>query len=43
MDKKLFEELFDKVPNEGNLVIFGACKTGESILKDLEILKIFKC
>lgn len=39
MDKKLFEELFDKVPNEGNLVIFGACKTGESILKDLEIYK----
>lgn len=39
MDKKLFEDLFDKVPNKGNLVIFGACKTGENIFKDLAIYK----
>lgn len=39
MNQKLFEDLFNKVPNEGNLVIFGACKTGADILKDLKIYK----
>lgn len=39
MNHKLFEDLFDKVPEEGNLVIFGACKTGADILNDLKIYK----
>ncbi|DAB11911.1 MAG: FkbM family methyltransferase [Acinetobacter sp.] len=36
---KLFEDLYDRVPEEGNVVIFGACKAGEGILKDLAIYK----
>lgn len=39
MNKKLFEELFDRVPDEGNIVIFGACKAGEGIMKDLAVYK----
>lgn len=39
MNQKLFEDLFDKVPNEGNIVIFGACKTGYDISQDLKIYK----
>lgn len=39
MNPKLFEDLFNKVPEEGKLVIFGACATGENILKDLAIHK----
>lgn len=39
MKQKLFEDLFNKVPEEGNLVIFGACKTGSDILNDLKLYK----
>lgn len=39
MNPKLFEDLFNKVPEKGNLVIFGACKTGANILNDLKIYK----
>lgn len=39
MNPKLFEDLFDKVPEKGNLVIFGACKTGADILNDLKVYK----
>ena len=36
---KLFEDLFDRVPDKGNIVIFGACKAGTGIMKDLKIYK----
>ena len=36
---KLFEDLYDRVPEGGNIVIFGACKAGEGILKDLAVYK----
>lgn len=39
MNEKLFEDLFNKVPDEGNLVIFGACQTGGNILNDLKSYK----
>ncbi len=39
MQKKLFEELFDRLPNEGNIVIFGACNAGKSIMSDLKVYK----
>ena len=33
--EKLFEDLYNKIPDKSNLVIFGANVTGEKILKDL--------
>lgn len=39
LKNKLFEDLYDKVPNSGNIVIFGACKAGEGIMNDLKIYK----
>lgn len=37
--EQLFEDLYDKLPDVGNFVIFGACATGEKILNDLKIYK----
>lgn len=34
-----FEDLYDKLPDVGNFVIFGACAAGEKILNDLKIYK----
>lgn len=39
LKNKLFEDLYDRVPNRGNIVIFGACKAGEGIMNDLKIYK----
>lgn len=39
LKNKLFEDLYDKVPAKGNIVIFGACKAGEGIMNDLKIYK----
>lgn len=35
LDNRLKEELFNKIPEYGNLVIFGACKAGEDMMKDI--------
>ena len=32
--EQLFEDLYDKLPDVGNFVIFGACAAGEKILKE---------
>ncbi len=37
--EQLFEDLYDKLPDVGNFVIFGACAAGEKILNDLKIYK----
>ena len=37
--EKMLQDFLDKIPNEGEIFIFGACKIGEKILKDLEIYK----
>ncbi len=39
MKQKIFDELFNKIPENGSFVIFGACKTGADILNDLKIYK----
>ena len=39
LKEKLFKDLFNKIPDTGKLVIFGANITGEKILKDLKIYK----
>ena len=39
LKNKLFEDLFNRVPDKGNIVIFGACKAGEGIMNDLKIYK----
>ena len=39
LKNKLFEDLFNRVPDKGNIVIFGACKAGTEIMKDLAIYK----
>ena len=39
LKNKLFEDLFNRVPDKGNIVIFGACKAGTGIMKDLKIYK----
>lgn len=35
MNKKLLEDLYDKVPENSKIAIFGACLTGEKIKDDL--------
>lgn len=37
--EKLEEDLFDKLPDNGRFVLFGACAVGEKILNDLKIYK----
>ena len=37
--KKLLEDLYNKVPENSKIVIFGACPTGEKIKNDLQKLK----
>lgn len=37
--EQLKKDLFDKIPNEGKIAIYGACDTAKKMLKDLKIYK----
>lgn len=39
MQEKLFIDLYSRVPDKGNIVIFGACEAGKKIMQDLTAYK----
>ena len=39
IEQKVFKDLFNKIPNKANIIIFGACEVGKKILEDLYINK----